>query len=389
MRVALLGNMNNNFFTLTRYLRELGFDAHLFMFPSDPAHFQPEADSFAADHKNYVHLLNWGNPFDLLKTSVNKIRNDVEGFSFFIGCGTAPAYLAKAGIQLDLVIPYGSDLYDLPFFKLVRPSKLLNYYVFTAWQKKGIRTARNISIADTAEIFDKCLAKIGFAGKRLFAGIPMVYHKQYASEELLTTYSLSSYYTSFKTIRQEFDFVIFHNSRHCWKTERDPVSLKDNDKLFRGLASFRKKFPSRKVALVTFEYGKDVAASKQLVKELKLEKNVFWFPLMARKEIMIGMQLSDIVAGEFKNSWFTYGVVFESMVVAKPIMHFRDDKLYEGLELYPMIYAREVKDIENVLAYYIDRKDVLAAMGNEAKQWYIRNIVTKSMRDFQKILRNP
>lgn len=30
MKIALIGNMNNNFFSITRYLRDLGCDAHLY-----------------------------------------------------------------------------------------------------------------------------------------------------------------------------------------------------------------------------------------------------------------------------------------------------------------------------------------------------------------------
>mgnify|MGYP001407938024 FL=1 len=33
MRVALIDNMNNNFFSLTRYFRDLGVDADLFLIP--------------------------------------------------------------------------------------------------------------------------------------------------------------------------------------------------------------------------------------------------------------------------------------------------------------------------------------------------------------------
>ena len=35
MKIALLGNMNNNNFALLRYFRDLGFDAHLLLFKND------------------------------------------------------------------------------------------------------------------------------------------------------------------------------------------------------------------------------------------------------------------------------------------------------------------------------------------------------------------
>ncbi|MBT1700918.1 glycosyltransferase [Fulvivirgaceae bacterium PWU4] len=385
-KVALLGNMNNILFNLTRYLRDEGYDAHLFIFPSEPAHFHPQADTFDAGYTEYVHRLTWGNPFDLMTTPVSTIKKDLDGFTRFIACGTGPAYLAKAGITVDLLAPYGSDLYELPFFKLVRPTKLLHYLIFTFYQKMGIREARNLTVADNADLFTRTLAKLRFKGKRLMSGLPFVYTQQYAPDKIKDNSANSQHYASFKKIRDAHDLVIIHNSRHCWKNEPDPISLKDNDKLFRGLAIVLTRRPGVKIAIVTFEYGHDVEASKALCRELGIEKHVFWFPLMPRKELMLGMSLSDVVAGEFRNSWFTYGVVFEAMALAKPVMHYREDSLYKEMELYPMIYAKETEDIVAALTAAIDDKTKLENIGKEAKDWYERNITKQSLRDVAEIL---
>ena len=48
---------------------------------------------------------------------------------------------------------------------------------------------------------------------------------------------------------------------------------------------------------------------------------------------MVGISLSDLVAGEFNNSWFTYGVVFEAMAMGKPIIHHRNDSIYKNFIL--------------------------------------------------------
>lgn len=385
MKVALLGNMNNNFFTLARYLRDMGYDAHLFMFPYEPAHFHPQTDTFTDDFNTYVHPLTWGNAFDLLTTSAETVKNDIDGFDYYIASGTGPAYMAKAGIPVDLFIPYGSDLYDAPFFKLVRPTKLFHYYVFTRYQQKGIRTAKCISIPDNSALFRDKLARIGFTGKRSFAGIPIVYATQFGPKEITQFYERSVHYRAFEKIRKQYDLIVFHHSRHCWKDEPDPVSLKDNDKLFRGLAKTLET-SDKKIAIITFEYGHDVEASKQLCKSLNIEQHVFWFPLMPRKEIMVGMSLSDIVAGEFRNSWFTYGVVFESMVLEKPVMHYREDSLYKELELYPMIHAKSAEDITRALGHYADHKTELTAVGKAAREWFNRNVLQKSLNEMSAML---
>ena len=60
MKIALLGNMNNNNFALLRYFRDLGFDAHLLLFKNDGAghsdHFKIESDTFKIEKwKPYIH----------------------------------------------------------------------------------------------------------------------------------------------------------------------------------------------------------------------------------------------------------------------------------------------------------------------------------------------
>ncbi len=53
MKVAIIGNMNNNNFSLLRYLRDLGINAKLFLFKNDgtneSSHFSCSADTFELD----------------------------------------------------------------------------------------------------------------------------------------------------------------------------------------------------------------------------------------------------------------------------------------------------------------------------------------------------
>ena len=46
MKIALIGNMNNNFFSMLRYFRDLGMDATLFLFKNEQAHFLPKYDTW-------------------------------------------------------------------------------------------------------------------------------------------------------------------------------------------------------------------------------------------------------------------------------------------------------------------------------------------------------
>jgi len=62
MKIALIGNMNNNNFSIMRYFRDLGTDAHLLRWRDDEIgpnnHFIPENDTRNMDKwKPYIHKL--------------------------------------------------------------------------------------------------------------------------------------------------------------------------------------------------------------------------------------------------------------------------------------------------------------------------------------------
>ena len=60
MKIALLGNMNNNHFAIARYLRDQGFDAHVLLFDDEYNHFLPSCDTYSLDYMSFCHQLSWG-----------------------------------------------------------------------------------------------------------------------------------------------------------------------------------------------------------------------------------------------------------------------------------------------------------------------------------------
>ncbi len=377
LKIALIGNMNNNFFVLARYLRDEGFNCAVFALPYEPAHFSANSDSNSEEDIQLVQVLPWGNAQDLFSLSPNTINAQFEEYNFFIACGTAPAFLTKAGIAVDLFIPYGSDLYLLPFAIPKNPLKWLSNLHFRKFQKRGIKGAAAVSIADNATVFQNALNKIGFKGLVLKSGVPMVYaprrinHEVFSKEDEVPK----------KRIK------ILHPSRHAWKTEKDPVSLKDNNKLFEGVALFITNHPSIEVIVYTMEYGSDINASKELIAELGIERNVKWFPTMARKDLMSLYHEVDIVVGELRNSWFTYGVIYEAMVAAKPVIHYRKDDLYADLKLYPMYSASSAQQVCDRLSEYAENPQNGNRIGYEARSWYFEECVQKVIVDIEGLLK--
>ena len=78
MKVAIIGNMNNNNFSLLRYLRDSNIDATLFLFENDgnyfSSHFNYTSDTFEVE-KWEAHIT---------KTKIINSRSQVLGFNFFL-----------------------------------------------------------------------------------------------------------------------------------------------------------------------------------------------------------------------------------------------------------------------------------------------------------------
>ena len=76
MKVALIGNMNNNNFAMLRYFRDLGLDAHLFLFEEDgrfaSAHFAHTSDTHFVQ-KYAAHIT---------RTSIHNHMSQVLGGNF-------------------------------------------------------------------------------------------------------------------------------------------------------------------------------------------------------------------------------------------------------------------------------------------------------------------
>jgi hypothetical protein len=133
--------------------------------------------------------------------------------------------------------------------------------------------------------------------------------------------------------------------------------------------------------VVTIESGPDVHASKRRIAELGIGRHVFWFPLMCRKDLMVGLAMADIVCGEFTHSAMSYGVVHEAQTIARPLLTYRDDEYHrgQGAELYPILNARTSDQIASQLARFTGDPASFAGMGAAGHQWYRRCVVDAAL----------
>jgi len=389
IKVACIGNMNNNFFSFVRYLRDMGMSADLLIRNNEMNHFYPQADSYSNVNRDYIKKLSWGHVLTYYSTPKNRIKNDLSRYDFLIACGTVPAFLEKIGRTLDLFIPYGADLYGFPFCRF--PFYLPIFIHFSKSQKKGIQASRYLSMDITNDIMEKAFNRIAFTGKRVTFGLPMIYLPEYKTININRYLDQNPYAKKFEEIRNQHDLVIFHQTRLNWKTSPDSFTWKGNDKLVKGFANFVKKHHKKvSSALVIIEYGTDVNETKKLIKELDIESHVYWFPKMMRKELMMGLGMADIGTGEFHNSWLSCGTIYESLAMGKPLMHYREDNLYKDHypELYPMINVKTSEDIAQSLADYVRRPDYYKEMGIKGRRWYDYYVVKKPIEEYLYLINN-
>ena len=186
-------------------------------------------------------------------------------------------------------------------------------------------------------------------------------------------------------MKENNDFLILSHARHYFGRNRNNPADKGTDILIKGINLLVRKFPDKKIKLITFEYGPHVKKTKKLVNLNNLENTVIFLPLIERKELAIYLKNVDIVCGQFgHNSNFINGVVSEALSFAKPIITSRDDKIhkYEYKKLFEVIQANTPQEICKQLSYYILNKNKLVELGLEGFFWYKKNIVEKFVNHY-------
>jgi len=381
IKVAFLGNMNNNHFSMARFLRDRGVDAEVLLYDQEFDHFQPSADTFDLDYMNFTRRLSWGSVRQFLRATASDVREDLAPYGILIGCGFAPAYCEKAGRQLDIFAPYGADMMSDASLRLVSPHLITHVWTAALYQARGIAKARVIHMALTNEILEARYEQLKGASQRWVEGLPMVHTPTYRPDVIAGLANRTHWGNEFERLRRDADLMVVYHGRHCWTCPRHDLNNKGTDKFLNGWALFVRRNPRVKARLVTVEYGKDVAASRALIRDLGIESSVAWLPQMFRKDLMVGLNLADIVCGEFEHNWMAGGVLYEALALGKPLLAWRDDDPYSATypSLYPILRAGDPESVAARLEQYWADPESCRQMGEEGRRWYQREIVERSL----------
>jgi hypothetical protein len=370
-KVALLGNMNNNFFCLMRYLRDYGIDAHLFLWKNELADFTPEEDTwFIEQWQPYIHQTPFynGNLLALLKLKKKEVQDVFDGYDVFIANGFAPALFYKAGLTLHLMYPYSGGIefirYKTPFAGknfLQKAKTASTYYLYRYLQRIGLKyNTQNIWLFDTySEEYCK-KHKLNYQ----YVAVPCLYLE--SLKNIIIPEGLKPFISKMK----QSDLVVFSHVAHNYKSV---FTAKRNDVLIKGFAAFyhaQKNYFNP--ILVLLDKGIDVDYSKQLIRELDIEKQVIWIPLMKRKEIMVLLQYADIGGGEFMG-FLWGGTGWEFMASALPFMHnsgLNSETFYDtvGLPYPPIFETKNEADVAKCLLEY--DKNLGKKRGLQLEEWF-------------------
>jgi hypothetical protein len=405
MKIAVLGNMNNNGFTLMRYLRDIGLDAHLLLYINDGIdslkHFSPENDTFHLDNweafihqteiinghygvipeffqRPFAYLFNTasrlkGRSIRIVPLSRIKIKEKLVDYDFIISSGFSPAILWRAGLKCSIFSPYSSGIEGINRdYAPYSPVSRLIWEYARQLQIKGLLNARCIVNAEMGITKDQ----LNNLDLNFYAiPMPIVYvEKKY--REL--TYD--KFIDEVGMHLNDVEFSILMHSRLAWNDKickKNKTRSKNNHWVINAYKELLSMKNSIKSKLVILEYGPDVDNTKKLVNELGLDSHVIWIPKTSRKNIMWLLRKVSIGVGEFIESPRTIwgGTGWEVLASGKPLLqgfHFEKGEFQSllGFPPPPMLSVRTEKEILEHMLFVINYPEAAAKIGESALQWF-------------------
>jgi len=423
MKIALIGNMNNNNFALMRFFIDLGHESHLFLFSNEgideSEHFNWENDTYVPEKwKKFIHrtplinghiqlfsncffsflffsvihkffsLLNlkgksWLNPGKYRPSKY--LEHTFKEYDVTIGSGILPALFSNnKQIQLDLFYPYSLDiefllspasttnLHSKNFFSfIIRP-------IIDLVKLKQIEGLKKTNILINSTLSNKAFE--AFNLKYFNLQVPLFYWKE--NFKIISDGKIEK-----NIIEQikECDFSILMSSRQFWMPPKiDDKSWiksqsKNNHYLIKAFFNFRKRFPELKSKIFLLDYGKDVDKTKDLIRKIGIEDHIVWINKLPRKTLVSILSYVDISVGEFYQSESIWGgTAIEALALGKPFINgFIFNKLtFEkdyGFPPPPFIVANSVSEIEEQIVKLYSCKNYYQQVSYYSKKWFREN----------------
>lgn len=381
IRIALFNNLNNSNFSIARHLRDRGYEVTLFLL-NEFEHFMPINDTYDEKDLKMVRTLDW---YDRgFWTSNKEIRKVASEHDFLIATGVIPAYMFKAGIDLDLLFPMGGEISSGPFFIWDKKKSIISQfglYYAKYCLRRGLRRTKKVSIPYYDDTFEGYLKKLGLVQNRSFDPAPFIYIPQYQTASFKEYSQNNELYRKISQIKAETDLLIIQQSRQEIANPKI-LDYKGNDRLLRAFKQII-QVNNINAHLVLFEHGTDVALSKKLIQELEIHQYVTWLPLTPRKNIMAVLSLADVGVGILSDfSFITYGSLLELLVMNIPVIHhYAEDKIknIHFETMYPYINAHTEQEVLESLLLVYNNKEKYKKFASTGREWVQKNIIDSSL----------
>jgi len=407
MRVAILGNMNNNGFSIMRYFRDIGVDAHLILYSNDGVgklnHFTTQNDSFNIDkwdkfiHKSKIHngpnhvlphtiqillfpFINFiykilGREIEIDTLSKDELHILFNPYDSIITSGYAPAILSRINRPVSIFFPYAMGIEGI--CRLYSPplKSFFNRIIFEYARLKQLEGLRQCDFILNAELG---VTKVELDKRKLKfrnLAIPMVYDKINLPKEI-EDYDLAGIASELNAC----SFSVLMHSSLVWKEEscrKYRAHSKNNHWVIHGFSELVKARPYLRTKLIILEYGPDVENTKRLICELNIADHVMWLKKTSRNNIMWLLQRVTVACGEFIDIPKTFwgGTGWEVLASGKPLLqgfNFSDDEFEEhfGYPPPPLLIVNKESDIYFHFNDICDNPSLVKRIGEESQKWF-------------------
>ena len=184
---------------------------------------------------------------------------------------------------------------------------------------------------------------------------------------------------------------VFMPSRQHW-VDRDPNWAKGNDRVIRAARLLKDEGYSPVIKFI--EWGKDVEASKALIKELGVEDMIVWSPMLNKQQLWEEYLRSTVVIDQFLLPGIS-GVSFEAMTLGTPVITHDEDDLNARFfgKAPPLLAASDPRQIADQIKRLLDDDDLRAEIGRQSTRWILEyhspeRIFDIQISAFRKVLKN-
>jgi glycosyltransferase involved in cell wall biosynthesis len=385
MKIALYGNICNNFYTIVKLIRQYSdIDIHLYLPDNVDKQQLPESDD-PHIKGNYPFWIHKSKDWRLKNCFCFWKNNIIKEFSKYDIVILSDLYVSISPFLKAKTIFFvtGSDLTATPFsdvnrglFNKVSFGFNLKLKLYAFLQRRGIRYINEIW-TQPFKPFKKAINKLNIPAEKIKnAYFPLLIDTKLFSSDYNAIKGNNKYINA---IKEKFRFVLFHPSRLMIRQNESTVSTgnwKRNDLLFEGFAIFLKEFKIKDAGLVMIDrnVSMEVGRAKEIIRNLGIESNVLWLEPadrsgFSRKELVELYSVADVVADDFGAGWFG-SIILEALSVQKPVINYLDEEAMNILyPWHPILSCNTAESIANTLYKLYSDENFKLETGKKSRKW--------------------